>query len=252
MTDLKKALLDIQRVHLSEIIYMVVYLVCAIFMSIGKGSSGNLCCMSDIVLDSAYKNMFILAPFVVIVMIMYYSGDFRISVILRYEGVGGFVGHIWKKAFVFAGVLSVVQCILVCVAGTPFGILTNWGNPNSYICTMYGVIMKNAIPIWQVIITVWASMFMELLLLQEGLCVTWLIFETPVAGLMITIILVALESALRNGFSVFFTKVGIEIGAYVTGTTNIFDVVAYTIVVGMALTVLMMWIAKKKDYYKVV
>ena len=57
MTDLKKAFFDIQRVHLFEIIYMVVYLVCAIFMSIGKGHSGNLCCMSDIVLDSTYKNM---------------------------------------------------------------------------------------------------------------------------------------------------------------------------------------------------
>ena len=252
MTDLKKALFDIQRVHLSGIIYMVVYLVCAIFMSIGNGPSGNLCCMSDIVLDSTYKNMIILAPFAVIVMIMYYSSDFRTSVILRYEGVGEFVSHIWKKAFVFAGVLSVLQCILVCVAGTPFGIQTNWGNPNSYICTMYGVIMKKAVPTWQVITTVWVSMFMELFLLQEGLCVTWLIFETPVVGLTISIILVALESSLRNGFSVFFTKVGIEIGGYVTGIINIFELVAYTIVVGMVLTILMMWVAKKKDYYKVV
>lgn len=238
---------ELRRELLPGGIYMALYLICAIFLSIGNRRNGRLCCMSDIVLDSAYKNMFLLAPAVVIIMIKYFSSDFRVSVILRYGGAYRFICHIWKKILIFALFFSVGQIILVCMAGLPAGIHTNWGSPDSYICMMYGVIMKNPVPVWQVIMSVWTGIFMELILLGAGLCVLWLLLETPIAGLVVTICLAVIESTSKTGFRIFFSRLGIEIGEYVTRGNNILSAVIYSVVSGMGIMLFMIWIINKKD-----
>lgn len=230
-------------------IYSAILFLCFLFSVMGLESYsriGKNISLLDGMCVIESKGKFLVFPFLSCFLIYIFREDFRSGVILRYVSFKENVSHIIKKSVIVSAVVSVIQVIIsliVCFAR--IRVIFNWDSMDSFGFYMSGKLVENNHTFVKVIMMYSYCVFIQVMLIVTIICLTWWMFQTPIAGVILMIAWLTAEATAE--VIIFFNIISMDVAQFINYGFDWTRVCAYPLVLLIILYIIMAQIIKHID-----